>query len=102
MTTTQAVKCRRLAGPLLERPFYGRDCCDEKKIEKLPKKQKLTGSSPQTLQLRPSLAGPPGRRSAPDFAHRHQLVCRQVASFFDFGSVLLNDPYNSPCGCEGI
>ena len=36
MTTTQAVKCRRL--------------CDEKKIEKLTKK-KLTGSSPRTHEV---------------------------------------------------
>ena len=44
----------------------------------------------------------PEWRSAPDGAHPPQLVCRQVARFFHFGSVLPNNPYNSPCGCEGI
>ena len=54
----------------MERPFYGRDSCNEKiKRKKSPKKQKLRGSSPQTLQLRSSLAGPrmalhPGRRTS--------------------------------------
>ena len=55
MRTTEAVKCRRLAGPksLLERPFHARDSCDEKKkLKKLTKKkQKLTGSSPRTHEV---------------------------------------------------
>ena len=42
----------------MKRAFYGRDGCNETKKKKSNQKQKLTGSSPQTLQLRPSLAGP--------------------------------------------
>ena len=54
----------------MERAFYGRDGCNEKKTKKISKKQKLAGSSPHTLQLRSSLAGPgmalrPGRRTSP-------------------------------------
>ena len=65
----------------VERPFYGRDSCDEKKSKNSHKKQKITGSSPRThevsaleasssrkLSLRSSLA----RR--PDGARRHWVV----------------------------
>ena len=92
MTMTQAVKCRRLAGPksLLERPFYGRDSCDEKKSKKkLTKKQKLTGSSPRTHEAQ-ALQASPSRNcrcvrpspNPPRGARRHRLVCRQVERSF--------------------
>ena len=78
MTTTQAVKCRRLAGPksllpkknAMERHFFGRDTCDEKNSKKNQKNK-----NSQTALL-------PNPRwcSASDGADRHQLVCLEVTS----------------------
>ena len=82
----------------VERPFYGRDCCNEKK--KVPKKNSQAALLRLFSNVRPS--PDPEWRFSPDGAHRHRLVCRQVARFFHFGSVLPNNPYKSPNGCEGI
>ena len=85
----------------MDRPFYGRDCCNEKKKESPTKN---INSQAALLRLfnyvRPS--PDPEWRFSPDGAHRHQLVCRHIARFFDFGKVLPNNPYNSPYGYEGI
>ena len=84
----------------MKSPFYGRGSCNEKKR----KSHKTKNSQAALLRLfsyvRPSVD--PEWRSAPDGADRRQLVCLQVTRFFHFGSVLPNNPYNSPYGCEGI
>ena len=85
----------------MERAFYGRDGCNEKKNKKNLKK---TNSQAALLTLFSCVRPSPdlGWRSAPDGAHRHQLVRRQIVRFFHFGSVLLNNHYKSPNGCEVI
>ena len=70
----------------MERPFYGCDSCNEKESKK-----KLTNSSPQTLQLRSSHAGPrmalrPGRRTSPSARLSPNREILDILSY----------------GCEGI
>ena len=85
----------------MERPFYGRGSCDEKKTKEFLNNKNSQAALPRLFSyVRPSVV--PEWRSAPDGADRPQLVCRQVARFFHFGSVLPISPYNSPYGCEGI
>ena len=92
MTTTQAVKCRRFAGPKsLSHPKKKTQwnvpstdviAVTRKKIEKHTEKQKLTGSSPRTHEVS-ALEASSSRncryvRPSPDppaGARRHRLVC---------------------------
>ena len=63
-------RCRQEKKKLLERPFCGRDSCNEKKKRTSPKNKNSQAALLRTLQLRSSLAGPrmalrPGRRTSP-------------------------------------
>ena len=81
--TPQAVKRRRLKKTnAVERPFYERDSCDEKKIDKLQKNKNSQATLLGLMRRQHSKLPPAGivatfvpRRTPPDGARRHRLVC---------------------------